>query len=79
MFEPKPPIRSTREDVAELAADIDQFVIGLAERIDAVQDAELAGSASLLSSLARQLSTDAARLGYPDMATSANSVSRART
>ena len=42
MFERKPPIRSTQEDVAELADDIDRFVIGLAERIDAIQDAEFA-------------------------------------
>lgn len=77
MFERKPPIRSTQEDIPELAEDIDRFVIGLAERIDSIQDAELAGSSTQVSSLARQLSTDAERLGYPGMALSAKGVAMA--
>ncbi len=68
MFERKPPIRSTQEDVPELAEEIDRFVIDLAERIDAIQDAELAESRSELSELARMLANDADRLGYPEMA-----------
>ena len=74
MLERKPPIRSTREDVAELADDINAFVIGLAERIDAIQDAELNRSSSELIALARQLALDADRLGYPGMAASAMAV-----
>lgn len=68
MFEEKPPIRSTQEDVSELAEDIDRFVIALAERIDAIQDAELVSDGSEVARLARQLGTDADRLGYPGMA-----------
>jgi len=68
MFERKPPIRSTQEDIAELADDIDRFVIRLGERIDEIQDAELAGCIGEVSSLARQLAGDADRLGYPVMA-----------
>ena len=68
MFERKPPIRSTQEDVPELAEEIDRFVIGLAERIDGIQDAELAESRSELSDLSRMLANDADRLGYPEMA-----------
>lgn len=74
MFERKPPIRSTQEDVAELADEIDRFVIQLGERIDEIQDAELAGCVGEVSSLSRQLATDADRLGYPAMAQVAKSV-----
>jgi len=77
MFERKPPIRSTQEDVAELADDLDRFVIGLAERVDAIQDAELAASWSDVASLARTLANDAERLGYPGMALCTKSVAMA--
>jgi hypothetical protein len=74
MFERKPPIRSTQEDVAEMAEEIDRFVIGLSERIDEIQDAELAGCIDEVASLARVLATDADRLGYPDMSQGARRV-----
>jgi hypothetical protein len=77
MFDRKPPIRSTQEDVAELADQIDRFVIGLGERIDAIQDAELARASTRVSALARALSADAERLGYPGMALSAKGVAMA--
>ena len=77
MFERKPPIRSTQEDVVELAEDIDRFVIGLAERIDSIQDAELAQKYGEVAVLARTLSSDADRLGYPGMAMSAKGVALA--
>jgi hypothetical protein len=77
MFELKPPIRSTQEDVIELAEDIDRFVIGLAEKIDSIQDAELAGKSAEVAELARVLSTDSDRLGYPGMAMSAKGVAMA--
>ena len=77
MFERKPPIRSTQEDVAELAEDLDRFVIGLAERVDAIQDAEMAKSWSDVAELARTLANDADRLGYPVMAMSSKSVAMA--
>jgi hypothetical protein len=74
MFEQKPPIRSTQEDVAELAEELDRFVIGLAERIDAIQDAELAANGDEVAELARMLANDAERLGYPGMAQCAKGV-----
>lgn len=74
MFERKPPIRSTQEDIIELAEDIDRFVVSLAERIDAIQDAELAEKLGEVASLARLLAQDADRLGYPGMAVSAKGV-----
>ena len=75
MFETKPPIRSTQEDVAELAEELDRFVIGLAERIDSIQDAELVERCNEVAELARALGNDAERLGYPGMAQSAKTVS----
>jgi hypothetical protein len=77
MREQKPPIRSTREDAPELADDIDRFVIGLAERIDGIQDAELQGGATRVADLARQLASESERLGYPSMAVSAKAVAMA--
>lgn len=77
MFERKPPIRSTQEDVVELADDIDRFVIRLAERIDAIQDAELARKIGEVAALAHTLSSEADRLGYPGMAVSAKGVAMA--
>ena len=77
MFEPKPPIRSTQEDVIELAGDIDRFVISLAERIDQIQDAELAQKSGEVAALAQTLARDADRLGYPGMAASAKGVALA--
>ena len=74
MLEPKPPIRSTQEDEASLAQDLDRFVIGLAERIDSIQDAELAGKSAEVGALARGLANEAERLGYPAMAISATGV-----
>lgn len=74
MLEPKPPIRSTQEDEASLAQDLDRFVIGLAERIDSIQDAELAGKSAEVGALACGLAHEAERLGYPAMAISATSV-----
>jgi hypothetical protein len=74
MFERKPPIRSTQEDIAEMAEEIDRFVIRLGERIDEIQDAELAGCIDDVAAYARILATDAERLGYPDMAQGARLV-----
>jgi HPt (histidine-containing phosphotransfer) domain-containing protein len=77
MFKCEPPIRSTQIDVDELAEDIDRFVIVLAERIDEIQDAELARCPDKIASLARQLSSDAERVGYPGMAQNAKSTAMA--
>lgn len=68
MSERKLPIRSTQEDVPDLVQAIDRFVIGLAERIDAIQDAELQARLADLGRLAGILAGDADRLGYPALA-----------
>lgn len=79
MSERKPPIRSTQEDVPELVQAIDRFVIGLAERIDAIQDAELVGSHAEVARLAGVMAIDADRLGYPGLALVARNAISAST
>lgn len=79
MSERKPPIRSTQEDVPDLVQAIDRFVIGLAERVDAIQDAELQTSLSELGRLAAALAGDADRLGYPGLAQVARNAVSAST
>lgn len=79
MSERKPPIRSTQEDVPELVQAIDRFVIALAERIDAIQDAELAGAHPEIARLTGLLASEADRLGYPGLAlVSRNAISAVR-
>jgi HPt (histidine-containing phosphotransfer) domain-containing protein len=77
MFEQKPPIRSTQEDVIELADDINRFVIGLSEQIDSIQDAELTNDYRQMADLAGTLARDAERLGYPALAQMARTVASA--
>ncbi|MEZ4330552.1 MAG: hypothetical protein R3F35_02285 [Myxococcota bacterium] len=79
MSERKSPIRSTQEDVPELIQAIDRFVIGLAERVDAIQDAELQSDPNALGRLAGQLALDADRLGYPSLAMVARNAGSAAT
>ncbi|MBY0398914.1 hypothetical protein K2X89_01370 [Myxococcota bacterium] len=79
MSERKPPIRSTQEDVPDLVQAIDRFVIGLAERIDAIQDAELQAGFAELGRLAGSLAADADRLGYPGLALVARNAVSAST
>lgn len=79
MSERKPPIRSTQEDVPDLVQAIDRFVIGLAERIDAIQDAELQARLADLGRLAGGLAADADRLGYPALAQVARNAVSAST
>jgi hypothetical protein len=58
------PILSSRADDPELAEAIDAFVIGLAERIDHLQDTERETDLAPLAELARDLAADADGLGY---------------
>lgn len=64
---PPKPLVSTRADDPELEERLDAFVVGLGERVDALQDAEAAGNHALLARLARDLANVAEELGYPPM------------
>jgi hypothetical protein len=69
-----PPVRSEREHEPDLEPEIDAFVFGLGELVDAFQDAEMAGATGTLETLARQLCERAQQLGYPGVADSARAV-----
>ncbi|MCP4038438.1 MAG: hypothetical protein GY733_15970 [bacterium] len=75
MSEPKSvPIFSTREEDPGVGEAIDRFVIGLAEWVDRLQDAELDGDMELLGQHATELGSRAAELGYPPMTDIAQAV-----
>lgn len=62
------PIFSSRADDPALSEAIDEFVIGLAERIDHLQDAETEADLARLATLAHGLAADAEPLGYAALA-----------
>ena len=59
------PIYSLHEKSVELEEEIDRFVVGLAEAVDGLQDAESASDLDRLDDLATALAARASRLGYP--------------
>ena len=75
--EPLKPIYSSHGGDPSTSADIDRFVIGLAERIDRLQDAEATGEISQLASLAGELSAGAAAAGFGPLASVAASLEAA--
>jgi hypothetical protein len=73
---PKPIVSLRAEDPA-FDERIDRFVVGLAERIDAFQDAVSAGDRAALRALAAALGEEAEALGYPPLAAAARRVALA--
>ena len=71
------PIVSTRADDPELDERIDRFVVELAERVDAFQDAEAAHDRETLRVLASDLGADAGALGYPLLVDAAARIAQA--
>ena len=68
------PIFSTRSDDPQAADLIDQFIVGLAERVDRLQDAQFKGDLNELAELARVLGSTAEGLGYGVLAASSSDV-----
>jgi hypothetical protein len=66
--EPICPIFSSRADDPALGEAIDAFVIGLAERIDHLQDAETEADLARLAAFTLVLAADAETLGYEALA-----------
>ncbi len=62
------PIYSQLEDDADLQDAINEFVIGLAERIDLLQDLHSAANFDRLGELCSETADDAERFGYPLLA-----------
>jgi len=73
----KGPIHSRYDDDPAYADAIDTFIVGLAERVDALQDIELRGDMIGLADAAAALGKEARPLGYPLLLDSAAEVSRA--
>jgi len=61
------PIFSSCEDDCDKGEEIESFVIGLAEQVDELQDAELEGDLVLLGRRAGELARKASELGYAPM------------
>ena len=72
--ERKRPIHSLLQDEPRLQEEISEFVIGLAEAVDSLQDAYSAGDLPGLSQLASDLTSQATRYGYPPLAAAATAV-----
>jgi hypothetical protein len=60
-----------------LAGAIEAFVVGLAERVDELQDREAQGALPRLAELAVELSRDAAKVGYEPLSSWADAVALA--
>ncbi len=71
---PARPIYSSRADDPAFIDTIDAFVIGLAERIDHLQDADRQGELKQLADLAGALGTDSAAAGFESLAQAARGV-----
>ena len=64
-MKPETPIYSTHDEDITMRECVEGFVYGLADHIDDLQDAELAGDFPLVERLCRDLIAGAGRSGYP--------------
>jgi hypothetical protein len=71
------PIYSSRSDDPDLGEAVDRFVIGLAERIDLLQDAEADGDLAQLAGLASGLIVEADAAGFEALARTARALEAA--
>ena len=71
------PIYSSRSEDASVDEVVDRFVIRLAERIDALQDAEADGDFAQLAALTGELIVDAAAAGFEAFASTAEALESA--
>ena len=72
----RPIFSSLHEDPA-CAEIIDDFVVGVSERVDHLQDADSKGDLRELGSLAAQLALDARTAGFDSLAVLAAAIDRA--
>ncbi len=70
------PILSSRSDELEIAKQIEDFVVGLAECVDDLQDAEFKGDLKELATTAHVLGASANELGFDLLAASASDLER---
>ncbi len=77
MDEGREPIFSSREDQSDLWAEIETFVVGLAQQVDELQDAESCADLVLLRTRCQRLESQARTSGYPALAELATGVAKA--
>ena len=70
------PILSSRSDDPAAAERIEDFLVGLAERVDDLQDAEFKGDLNEVAIAAHALGTAARELGFDLLAGSASDLER---
>ena len=70
------PIHSALGDDPTQANAIEAFVVGLAERVDELQDCEAQGTLARLAERAADLAAEAAKVGYGPLAEWAEAVRR---
>jgi hypothetical protein len=70
------PIHSSLGEDASRAPEIEAFVVGLAERVDELQDCEAQGAMARLAERAGLLAAEALRVGYAPLAEWAEAVAR---
>ena len=75
--EPRKPIYSNRAEELELRDAIDEFVVGLAERVDQLQDAEFNSDWPSLHTQANRLIEEAKHVGFDPLSSSAEAVAEA--
>jgi hypothetical protein len=61
------PIRSERSGNPDLEERLDAFVLGLGERIDLIQEADLLGDLGAAGRGAEELAVEARDLGFPQL------------
>lgn len=71
------PIYSSLEDDPGAGETIDAFVVGLAERVDVLQDIEREGDLARLASLTAALIADAQRAGFGSLVEIGRALERA--
>jgi len=76
-FQRLAPIHSLHEDDPELVDSIDDFVVGLGEWIDGLQDAYAAGDLATVALRAAEHARQAGTLGYPGLHDAARAIARA--
>lgn len=74
---PEPVLRSSRESDPGVEFQIDAFVIGLGETVDALQDAEASGHFDTLREMAEGLIGRARELGYESISDAAGAIALA--
>ncbi|MCA9509136.1 MAG: hypothetical protein R3E88_19515 [Myxococcota bacterium] len=76
-MKPSPPIYSDFDEDLSMRDVVESFVIGLAERVDGLQDGEMAGDFGAISRAAGELAAAAREAGYPSIVDAAERVATA--